>query len=65
MQNREPIVFEEKPINPYNLTAFGFYDADQEFQTEAPQVAAFVARRMGYPVVDVELTHRQIYTCLE
>jgi hypothetical protein len=65
MQNREPIIFEEAPINPYNLTPFGFYDNDAEFQTEAPQVASFVARRLGYPVVDVELTHRQLYTCLE
>jgi hypothetical protein len=65
MQNREPIIFEESPVNPYNLTAFGFYDSDPEFQTEAPQVASFVARRLGYPVVDVELTHRQLYTCLE
>jgi len=65
MQNREPIIFEEAPINPYNLTPFGFYDSDAEFQTEAPQVASFVARRLGYPVVDVELTHRQLYTCLE
>jgi hypothetical protein len=65
MQNREPIVFEEIPVNPANLTPFGFYDADAEFQTEAPQVATFVARRLGYPVVDVELTHRQIYACFE
>ena len=65
MQNREPIIFEESSVNPYNLTAFGFYDNDLEFQTEAPQVASFVARRLGYPVVDVELTHRQLYTCLE
>jgi hypothetical protein len=65
MQNREPIVFEEKPVNPVNLTPFGFYDDDAEFQTEAPQVATFVARRLGYPVVDVELTHRQIYACFE
>jgi hypothetical protein len=65
MQNREPIVFEEKPVNPVNLTPFGFYDADAEFQTEAPRVATFVARRLGYPVVDVELTHRQIYACFE
>jgi len=65
MQNREPIVFEEIPVNPVNLTPFGFYDADVEFQTEAPQVATFVARRLGYPVVDVELTHRQIYACFE
>ena len=65
MQNREPIVFEENPINPYGLTAFGFYDTDPDFQTEGPQVATFVARRLGYPVVDVELTHKQIYACFE
>lgn len=65
MQNREPIIFEEAAVNPYNLTPFGFYDTDAEFQQEAPQVASFVARRLGYPVVDVELTHRQIYACLE
>jgi hypothetical protein len=65
MQNREPIVFEEAPVNPYRLTPFGFYDTDAEFQSEAPQVASFVARRLGYPVVDVELTHRNIYACLE
>lgn len=65
MQNREPIVFEEQPVNPNGLTPFGFYDTDVQFQTEAPNVAAFVARRLGYPVVDVELTHRQIYACFE
>lgn len=65
MQNREPIVFEEKPVNPYALTPFGFYDNDSEFQREGPNVASFVARRLGFPVVDVELTHRQIYACFE
>lgn len=65
MQNREPIVFEEVAMNPVGLTPYGFYDADIAFQTEAPKVAVFVARRLGFPVVDVELTHKQIYTCLE
>jgi hypothetical protein len=65
MQNREPISFEERPINPHGLTPFGFYDSDPEFQQEGPKVASFVARRLGYPVVEVELTHRQIYTAFE
>jgi hypothetical protein len=65
MINREPITFDDKPINPYNLTPFGFYDDDLEFQREGPKVATFVARRLGFPVVDVELTHRNIYACLE
>jgi hypothetical protein len=58
-------VFEEISVNPNGITPFGFYDNDLQFQTEAPSVASFVARRMGYPVVDVELTHKQIYACLE
>jgi hypothetical protein len=65
MINREPITFEEKSVNPYKLTPFGFYDDDLEFQQEGPKVATFVARRLGYPVVDVELTHRNIYACFE
>ena len=65
MQNREPIIFEEGPINPFGLTPFGFYDNEAQFQLDAPKAASFVARRLGYPVVDVELTHRQIYACLE
>jgi len=65
MQNREPILFEEISVNPNGITPFGFYDNDVEFQQEAPDVATFVARRLGYPVVDVELTHKQIYACLE
>lgn len=65
MQNREPIIFEEISVNPNGLTPFGFYDSDLKFQQEAPDVAVFVARRLGYPVVDVELTHKQIYACLE
>jgi len=65
MQNREPIVFEEAEVNPFSLTPFGFYDNDEEFQREGPRVASFVARRLGYPIVDIELTHRQIYACFE
>lgn len=65
MQNREPIIFEESSINPKGITPFGFYDSDLDFQQEAPKAASFVARRLGYPVVDVELTHKQIYACFE
>jgi len=65
METREPIVFEDRPVNPARLTPFGFYDRDADFQTDGPKVASFVARRLGYPIVDVELTHRQIYTCYE
>ena len=35
-------------------TPFGFYDNDSQFQTDADKVAVFCARRLGYPIVDVE-----------
>ena len=46
-------------------TPFGLYDNDSEFQTEAPQVASWCAKRLGYPIMDVELQDSQFYACLE
>ena len=46
-------------------TPFGLYDNDSEFQTEAPQVASWCAKRLGYPIMDVELQDTQFYACLE
>ena len=46
-------------------TPFGFYDNDYQFQTDADKVADFCARRMGYPVVDVELQSGSFYTAFE
>ena len=46
-------------------TPFGLYDTDSEFQTEAPQVASWCAKRLGYPIMDVELQDNQFYACFE
>ena len=46
-------------------TPFVLYDNDSEFQTEAPQVATWCAKRLGYPIMDVELQDNQFYACLE
>ena len=46
-------------------TPFGFYDNDTDFQTDADRVAIFVARRLGYPLVDVELQDINFYTAFE
>ena len=46
-------------------TPFGLYDNDTEFQSEAPQVATWWARRLGYPIIDIELQDTQFYACLE
>ena len=52
-------------IQPTGSTPFGIYDTDSEFQTEAPQVASWCAKRLGYPIMDVELQDQQFYACLE
>ena len=46
-------------------TPFGFYDNDLDFQTDADKVADFCARRLGYPLADVELQSGSFYTAFE
>ena len=46
-------------------TPFGFYDNDLEFQTDADKVSNFCARRLGYPLVDVELQDISFYAAFE
>ena len=46
-------------------TPFGFYDSDVEFQTDANKVSVFCARRLGYPLTDVELQAISFYAAFE
>ena len=46
-------------------TPFGFYDSDTTFQTDADKVANFCARRLGYPLVEVELQDISFYAAFE
>lgn len=48
-----------------NSTPFGFYDADASFQVDAPKVAVWACRRLGFPIMDIELQDLNIYACLE
>jgi hypothetical protein len=46
-------------------TPFGFYDNDLDFKIDSDKVANFCARRLGYPIVDVELQDLNFYTAFE
>ena len=35
-------------------TPFGLYDAESDFQSDAPKFATWCARRLGYPIIDIE-----------
>lgn len=46
-------------------TPFGFYDNDIEFQQDADKFTTFASRRLGYPIVDVELQDLNFYAAFE
>ena len=46
-------------------TPFGIYDTDTSYQTDGPKVASWCAKRLGYPIVDVELIDLNFYACFE
>ena len=60
-----PIIYtgSAQPIS--GSTPFGFYDTDPKFQSDGPKVANYVATKLGYPVMEVELQDTQIYACFE
>lgn len=46
-------------------TPFGHYDTDSKFRTDADTVASWCAKRLGYPIVDIELQDVQLWACFE
>jgi hypothetical protein len=46
-------------------TPFGFYDNDPQFQADADKFAVFASRRLGYPIVEIELQDINFYAAFE
>ncbi len=46
-------------------TPFKFYTTDSTYVTHSVQTAEWSAKRLGYPIMDVELTGKQMYACFE
>ena len=46
-------------------TPFGIYDSDSVFQTDAPKVASWCAKRLGYPIIDIELEGENFFAVFE
>jgi hypothetical protein len=53
------------PSTGSSPTPFGFYDNDTDFKVDADRVANFCARRLGYPITDVELQDINFWTAFE
>ena len=46
-------------------TPWGLYDTDNEFTSSADKFADWSARRLGYPIMSVELQSGSFYACFE
>ena len=46
-------------------TPFGLYDIDITFQSDVDKAANWCAKRLGYPLTDIELQDVNFYTCFE
>lgn len=53
------------PSSGVRPTAFGYYDSDSVFKVEADKVANWCARRLGYPIMEVELQDINFFTAFE
>ena len=60
-----PSIYDGTPIAISGSTPFGYYDLDPQFQLDGPKVANYCARKLGYPIMDVELQDINFYTCFE
>lgn len=47
------------------MTPFMLYESDATFVSDAPKIADFCARKLGYPIIEVELQSGSFYTCFE
>jgi hypothetical protein len=61
----EPMIYPGSSSFFPGQTPFEIYDNDFQFGTDAPKVALWVARRLGYPIQNVELIDENIYACFE
>ena len=46
-------------------TPFGFYDNQYDFQIDADKFSTFASRRLGYPLVEIELQDLNFYAAFE
>ena len=46
-------------------TPFGLYDTDTDFQTDIEKTSEWCAKRLGYPIVDIELQDINFFACFE
>ena len=46
-------------------TPFGIFDSDSSFTSDAPKVASWCAKILGYPIIDIELLGENFFAVFE
>lgn len=61
-----PIYSDQVPLLAVSgNTAYGFFDNDAQFQSDAQKFVVFATRRLGYPVMEIQLQDINFYTAYE
>ena len=60
-----PIIWNDNPENPAPYIFYPFLTEDAEFLQECISFSKWAARKLGYPIVDVELKDENFYSCLQ
>lgn len=61
----EPIFWPGSGSDPSGLTPQAIFDDEDAFIEDAPKFADWAARRLGYPIMAVEMTDAMFYACFE
>jgi len=60
-----PVKFRGNLPDPVGKTNFGYFDKDPKFIEDAPKVAMWIARKLGWPTVDIEISAEDLYCAFE
>jgi|TARA_Y100000034_G_C6869311_1_gene396611 hypothetical protein len=58
-------VYVDPTLNASGSTPYGIYDNDSAFQADSITVTKWVARRLGFPVMQLEIYSGSIWACFE
>ena len=58
-------VYVDPTLNASGSTPYGIYDNDSTFQADSITVTKWVARRLGFPVMQLEIYSGSIWACFE
>ena len=58
-------VYTDPTLNASGSTPYGIYDNDSTFQADSLTVSKWVARRLGYPIMQLEFDSGSIWACFE